>query len=133
MMARAGCTGIFDGVEARRPRMQKIINKNLDPQRAKDVIDDTERLGMRSTVSLITGFPEETWDDLRHTVRIYMHSARCPHSSPQLNILAPLAETPIHAKHKQDLVLYDLCSDMSHQGRSHNEPDHELIRDYPDI
>jgi radical SAM superfamily enzyme YgiQ (UPF0313 family) len=133
MMARGGCAGIFYGVEVGSPRMQKIINKNLDPHRAKDVIDDTERLGMRSTVSLITGFPEETWDDLRHTVRIYMHSARCPHSSPQLNILAPLAETPIHAKHKQAMVLDDLCSDMSHQGRSQNEADLELIRDYPDI
>ena len=133
MMARGGCGGIFYGVEVGSPRMQKIINKNLDPQRAKDVIDDTERLGMRSTVSLITGFPEETWDDLRHTVRIYMHAARCPHSSPQLNILAPLAETPIHSKHKQEMVLYDLCSDMSHQGRSQNEADLELIRDYPDI
>ena len=133
MMARGGCAGIFYGVEVGSPRMQKIINKNLDPQRAKEVIDDTERLGMRSTVSLITGFPEETWDDLRHTVRIYMHSARCPHSSPQLNILAPLAETPIHSKHRQEMVLYDLCSDMSHQGRSQNEADLELIRDYPDI
>ena len=133
MMARGGCTGIFYGVEVGSPRMQRIINKNLDPQRAKDIIDETERLGMRSTVSLITGFPEETWDDLRHTVRIYMHSARCPRSSPQLNILAPLAETPIHSKYKQKMVLSDLCSDMSHQGQRQNDADVELIRNYPDI
>jgi len=133
MMARGGCTGIFYGVEVGSPRMQRIINKNLDPQRARDVIDHTERLGMHSTVSLITGFPEETWEDLRQTVRIYMHSARCPHSSPQLNILAPLAETPIHSKHKKTIVLDELCSDMSHQGRSQNEADLKLIRDYPDI
>ena len=133
LMARAGCRGIFYGVEVGSARMQKIISKDLDPQRAKKVIDDTEELGIRSTVSLITGFPEETWEDLWQTVQIYMHSARWPDSSPQLNILAPLAETPIHSKHRQTLVLDELCSDMSHQGCRQNEADLSLIREYPDI
>lgn len=31
------------------------------------------------------------------------------------------------------LILDDLCSDMSHQGRSQNEADLQLIRQYPDI
>jgi radical SAM superfamily enzyme YgiQ (UPF0313 family) len=133
MMARAGCRGIFYGVEVGSARMQRIIEKDLDLQWAKKVIDDTEGLGIRSTVSLITGFPEETWDDLWQTVRIYMHSARCPNSSPQLNILAPLAETPIHSEHRQTLILDKLCSDMSHQGCKQNEADLWLIREYPDI
>jgi hypothetical protein len=133
MMARAGCRGIFYGVEVGSARMQKIISKDLDPQRAKKVIDETEELGIHSTVSLITGFPEETWEDVWQTVRMYMHSARWPNSSPQLNILAPLAETPIHSKHRQTLVLDELCSDMSHQGCRQNEADLSLIREYPDI
>jgi Radical SAM superfamily len=133
MMARGGCRGIFYGVEVGSARMQKIIDKDLDLERAKQVIDDTEELGIRSTVSLITGFPEETWEDLRQTVRIYMHSARWPGSSPQLNLLAPLAETPIHAKHRERLVLDELCSDMSHQGSRQNQADLRLIRQHPDI
>jgi len=133
MMARAGCRDIFYGVEVGSARMQKIISKDLDPQTAKKVIDDTEELGIRSTVSLITGFPEETREDLWQTVRIYMHSARWPNSSPQLNILAPLAETPIHSKHRHTLILDELCSDMSHQGCRQNEADLSLIREYPDI
>src|SRR5215469_16930642 len=133
IMARAGCRGIFYGVEVGSARMQRIIGKDLDLQWAKKVIDDTEGLGIRSTVSLITGFPEETWEDLWQTVRIYMHSARWPNSSPQLNILAPLAETPIHARHRQTLVLDELCSDMSHQGCRQNDADLHLIREHPDI
>lgn len=133
MMARAGCRSIFYGVEAGSARMQKIISKGLDPQRAKQVIDDTEGLGIRTTVSLITGFPEESWEDLWQTVQIYMHSARWPNSSPQLNILAPLAETPIHSRHRPTLVLDELCSDMSHQGCRQNQADLSLIREYPDI
>jgi radical SAM superfamily enzyme YgiQ (UPF0313 family) len=132
-MARAGCTGIFYGVEVGSARMQRIINKDLDLERAKKVIDETERLGIHTTVSMIVGFPEETWQDVRETVQIYMHAARCPKSSPQLNLLAPLSETPIHSKYRDSLILDELCSDMSHQGGSQDEADLKLIRNYPDI
>src|SRR5205809_1059956 len=38
LMARAGCRGIFFGVESGSERMQKIIDKHLDPRRAEEVI-----------------------------------------------------------------------------------------------
>jgi radical SAM superfamily enzyme YgiQ (UPF0313 family) len=133
LMARGGCVSIFYGVEAGSRRMQKIIDKHLDPQRAEEIIDITEKLGINSIVSLITGFPEETWNDVRETLRIFMHSARCPKSGPQLNILAPLAATPIYSAHKEQMVLEELCSDMSHQGLTQNEADLELIRNHQEI
>jgi biotin synthase-like enzyme len=133
LMSKAGCRGIFFGVEAGSERMQQIIDKRLDPERAKQVIDATERAGIRSTVSLITGFPEETQDDLRQTMHVFMHSARAPKSHPQLNLLAPLAGTPIYSLHKHELLLEELCSGMSHQGKCQNTADLQLIRDYPEI
>jgi radical SAM superfamily enzyme YgiQ (UPF0313 family) len=132
-MQQSGCHGIFFGVETGSERMQKIIDKGLNPCRAKEIINTAEALGIRTTVSLITGFPEETRDDLRQTVAMYLHSARCPQSTPQLNLLAPLAETPLYWKHRQELVLDELCSDISHQGRNQDEADLELIRRYPEI
>jgi radical SAM superfamily enzyme YgiQ (UPF0313 family) len=133
LMARSGCRSVFFGVEAGSLRMQKIIDKHLDPQRAEEIIDIAEKLGIGTTVSLITGFPEETWEDVGETLRIFMHSARCQHSGPQLNILAPLAATPIYSAHKSQLVLEELCSDMSHQGLSQNEADLVLIRKHLEI
>ena len=133
LMARAGCKGVFYGVEVGSEKMQKIIDKQLDIQRAHEIIDATERMGIHSTVSLISGFPEETWDDVRQTFAVYMHAARCPRAHPQLNLLAPLAETPLYSKHQKDIVLEELCSDMSHQARVQNDTDLELIRAYPEI
>ena len=133
LMARGGCRGIFFGVETGSERMQKIIDKYLDPKRSKEIIDATERLGIRSTVSLITGFPDETWKDVRETMHIFMHSARCPKSHPQLNLLAPLAETPIYSKNKGKLVLEELCSSMSQQARRRDDADLQLIRMYTEI
>jgi radical SAM superfamily enzyme YgiQ (UPF0313 family) len=133
LMAAAGCQGIFFGVETGSERMQSIIDKHLDIQRAHEVIDMAERAGMRSTVSLIMGFPEEHWDDLKASVRVFMHSARTPGSNPQLNLLAPLANTPIHLQYRDQMTLDELCSDMSHQGRRQHPADIELIRKYPHI
>jgi radical SAM superfamily enzyme YgiQ (UPF0313 family) len=133
LMRRSGCRGIFFGVEAGSERMQRIIDKHLDPRRAKEIIACAERLGIHTTVSLIMGFPEETRNDLRQTVGMFIHSARCPQSTPQLNLLGPLAETPVYWQHRHELVLDELCSDMSHQGRNQEDADLELIRRYPEI
>jgi radical SAM superfamily enzyme YgiQ (UPF0313 family) len=133
LMARAGCRGIFFGVESGSERMQKIIDKHLDPMRAEEIIDLTERHGIRSTVALITGFPEENRDDLRDTMRVFMHSTRCPSSHPQLNLLAPLAATSLYSSHKHELFLDEFCSSMSHQGHYQKEADLKLIRTYPEI
>jgi len=133
LMARAGCNGIFYGVEAGSPRMQTVIDKHLDMEQVRQVIAATEHFDMNSTVSLITGFPEETEDDLRQTLRIFMYSARHPRSAPQLNILAPLAGTPIQVKYRDQLTLGDLCSEMSHQGLTQDENDRVLIEKHPEV
>lgn len=133
LMARAGCRTMFFGVESGSQRMQAVIQKDLGVQRAREIISAAERFGINTTVSVITGFPEETWDDVRETVDMYMYALGHPGSSPQLNLLAPLAETPIHAQYRDQLTLEELCSDISHQGRTQNLLDRNLIRSYPEI
>ena len=133
LLARAGCRAMFFGVETGSQRLQRIIEKDLDVRRAREIISAAERLGIETTVSLITGFPEETWEDVRDNLDMYMHSLRHPRSSPQLNLLAALAETPIHTRYRDQLTLEELCSDVGHQGRNQNLLDRELIRRYPDI
>jgi hypothetical protein len=133
LMARAGCVGIFYGVESGSQRLQKVFDKDLDVEQARRVVTATEHLGMRSTVSLITGFPEETEDDVRLTLRMFIFSARHPQSTPHLNILAPLAETPIHLKYRDQMTLGDLCSDISQQGPVQDPEDWNLIERHAEI
>jgi radical SAM superfamily enzyme YgiQ (UPF0313 family) len=133
LMAAAGCREIFFGVETGSSRMQKIIDKHLDPKRAHEIIDIVERAGIGSTISLITGFPEEQWDDLNETVQFFMHSARTRKSRPQINLLAPLANTPVHLKYKGEMTLEPMCSDISLQARYQHPEDIELIKRFPDI
>lgn len=133
LMARAGCNGIFFGIETGSKRMQRIIDKDLDPAQNRAMVELSERLGIVTTVSVIIGFPEETEDDLQQSLDVYVHALRQPHAVPQAPILAPLSGTPIYSQYKDQLVLEDLGSPVAYPGRSHSISDRDLIRNHPHV
>ena len=132
-LADSGCRGVFFGIESGSTRMQRLIDKDLDPLKAEAMLQVCEQIGIRTTASLIVGFPEEEWTDVADTLHVYMQSTRCSKSHPQLNLLAPLAGTPLHTAHKEELILTSFNSGMSHQGLNRADQDLTLIREHPDI
>ena len=133
IMARAGCKGIFFGIETGSARLQKIVKKNIDLDEAMTRIADTDRHGITTAVSLITGFPDENMNDLRDTVHFFMDALRFDFAEPQLHILAPLAETPLESRYRSQLVFDDILSDMSHQGWRQDPIDRDMIQQHADI
>jgi radical SAM superfamily enzyme YgiQ (UPF0313 family) len=133
LMADAGCTGIFFGVESGSSRMQKVFGKGLDLSEATRLVEYTGSIGIPITVSMIDGFPEEEEKDLRDTVSFLLEATRYDHVKPQINLLAPLAKTPITERFRQQLVFDDVFSDMSCHGWHQNPADLDLITRYPDI
>jgi radical SAM superfamily enzyme YgiQ (UPF0313 family) len=133
LMSRAGCTGIFFGIETGSQRLQHVINKKLDLAEAVQRIACADRNGIKTTVALIAGFPEETRDDLRDTIHFFIDSLRFDHAEPQCSLLAPLAATPVYDQHKHHLVFDKIFSDMSHQSWCEDAVEIEMIKAYPDI
>lgn len=133
LLAGAGCRGIFFGIETGSARLQKIIDKGLDLEISAARVRSCDEHKINTAVSLITGFPEETMADLRDTVAFFMDSLRFDHADPQLQILAPLSDTPIHRQHKDKLVLDDSLSDMSYRGWIQDQADHDMIAGHPEI
>lgn len=133
LMARAGCNGIFFGIDTGSDRMQAIIHKRLNLHDANARIHYANRKGIVTTVSLITAYPNETKEDLRGTVRFLGESLRYQHSQIQLHLLAPLAETPITTQYKDQLVYDDIFSDISFQGWEQDPQDRALIVAHRDI
>lgn len=133
LMASAGCRGIFFGIETGSQRMQKIIDKGLDMADSAARVRSCSKAKIKTAVSLIVGFPEETKEDLRATVGFFTDSLRSEHADPQLVILAPLAGTPIHRQHKENLFLEDSDSDLSYRGWDQGPEEKKMIREYPDI
>jgi len=90
-MAAAGCVGLYLGVETGSRRMQKISAKRLDLDRVGPTLDACERLGIATTASFITGFPEEERADQNASLDLLGDCFSRPEVSclPQLHILTP--------------------------------------------
>jgi radical SAM superfamily enzyme YgiQ (UPF0313 family) len=133
LMSKAGCRGIFFGIETGSKRMQKIIDKGLELNDSAERVRSCDRFKINTAVSLMAGFPDETMDDLRDTAAFFVDSLRYDHADPQLSILAPLAGTPISTQHKDALVLNDDVADMSYRGWRQALEDHAMIAAHPEI
>jgi len=93
-MAESGCVSLYFGIETGSARMQKICEKRLDLDLVAPILGVAERLGIATTASFITGYPEEREQDQDDTLDML---GRCfgPTCLPQLHMLAPEPGTPI--------------------------------------
>lgn len=133
LMAESGCSGIFFGIESGSTTIQNIIKKRLDLKNAWKAIRVATDNRMKTGVSLIIGFPEETRDDLRNTVHFFVRATKFEHAEPQISLLAPLAETPIEKRYRGKLMFDHLYSNISHQGWREDPNSLYLIKEYPQI
>jgi len=133
LMSRAGCRGIFFGIETGSGRMQKVIDKGLELEDSRARVRSCDKFKVKTAVSLMAGFPDETMNDLRQTAAFFVDSLRYDYADPQLSILAPLADTPITRQHKESLTLNDDAADMSYRGWQQGSEDHALIAAHPEI
>jgi len=88
---------------------------------------------METAVSLIIGFPDETRDDLRQTVHLFVNALRLDNVEPQIALLAPLAGTPIYREYQDRLVCDHIFSDMSEQSWRQDPVEVAMIEAQPDI
>jgi hypothetical protein len=133
LMHRAGCRSVFFGVETGSPRLQRAIDKDLNLSDAAARIATCTAAGMETSVSLITGFPEETPEDLAQTAAFLLDAARFERVEPQLHILSPLAGTPLYERYRTSLLSDDVCSDISYQGQKQEDADQVLIAAHPPV
>ncbi len=133
LMGKAGCSGIFCGVESGSAAIQRRIRKRLDLQAARDRLRRVSRRRIPAAVAFITGFPEETREDLRDTVGSFVDALRFDYLEPQISLLSPLAGTLILERHRHELLRDGVVSDMAFQGESLDYADRELIGRYPAI
>src|SRR2546423_86514 len=116
-----------------RFRMQTLMQKRLNLGEAALRIRRANRRRIRHTVSLITGFPEETKDDLRQSVKFIGESLHHQFAQIQLHLLAPLAETPITTEYQDQLVFDDIFSDISFHGWEQDPEERAMIIDHPEL
>ena len=111
-MKRSGCTDIFVGIESGSPRIQKLINKNLDLDYAKEIIFKGISHGIRMTASFMAGFPSEIRSELEQTLKAVLEIAASG-AKVQMSLLSVLPGTPLYENHKENLKYDGYFSDFS--------------------
>lgn len=127
-MYAAGCRKLFFGVETGSGKLQQSMGKGLDLDQARRLIASVDAYGMRSTVSLITGFPDETEADLRDTADMFLYASQFGGTDVQMHLLNALAGTPLTTRHRHALQL-----NLDEDAWSGDPQDREWIRDYPNL
>ena len=132
-MRRAGCSGLFLGVESGSADVQRSIGKNLDLQRTREHLAAVGRRHVSSSVAFMAGFPGESERDLRSTVEIFLETLRFDSLEPQMSLLAPLPGTPLAIRHRRELILDQDLSDLVSRGEPLLRADRELITRHPEV
>ena len=131
-MRSAGCRAIYYGVETGSVRMQRISAKRMELALVPPILAATRRVGIRPTLSFITGFPEERIEDQEDTLDLM---ASClleqDELDVQLHLLTPEPGTTLHRQLSQSLAYDGHVSDFNFPTL---EPDDgEVMRQAPDV
>lgn len=126
-MKQAGMNYIELGVESGSPRMQKVINKNLNLERAKRIVQFLLDQDIYVTLFFMYGFPGETEADINETMEMMMSLmdqgvARTAMSFCQFSPNSHLTETYM------DQLVYDPEIRITYHGVYGYEDEEAVIR-----
>ncbi len=67
-LKRAGCYSMTYAIETASPRLQKLLRKNMDLERLRQVIDWSDKAGVVTKGFFMLGFPTETLAEIDMTI-----------------------------------------------------------------
>ena len=104
-MKQTGLAAIELGIETGSPRMQKLINKRLNLQKAEDMISFLLAQDLKVSLFFMYGFPEETEEDLNQTLELLFNSVDKGVNYASLNFCNFNPGTVITNQYMDQLVL----------------------------
>jgi anaerobic magnesium-protoporphyrin IX monomethyl ester cyclase len=75
LFRQAGTVTAHFAIETASPRLQKLINKNLNIEKALRAINASVKAGIYSTGYFMIGFPSETYQEACETVKVAVNSS----------------------------------------------------------
>lgn len=131
IMADSGMYSIYMGIETGSPRMQQLINKKLNLDRAVELAAYLKEKNIKCYASFIFGFPEETEEDLSQTMALMAKLMALKSVDVQAHLCAFLAGTELTERYKSQLVPAEVYSDQTCTIAIDECMD--LIQDHPDL
>lgn len=94
VMKKSGCIRVKVGVESGSDEVLKRIKKGLSVEQIRKAVEMIKEVGIPLTVYFMIGFPGETDDDVRKTIR-FADEIKADYYS--LSIVAPYFGTQVHS------------------------------------
>ena len=96
LIARAGCRCLALGVESGSARIRELLHKPIDEGELHEINRRLSRASIMPLYFFMGGFPTETRDDLRATVRLFMKLlTENPRAAKSLNTYVPYPGTEL--------------------------------------
>ncbi|MGC8962258.1 MAG: B12-binding domain-containing radical SAM protein, partial [Candidatus Bathyarchaeia archaeon] len=101
-MREAGCSIIFFGVESASQKTLNLIGKGVTVERAVKVINWAREAGIETLASFVIGFPWETIDDMKRTIRF---AKKLKPDFVEFSVATPYPGTPLYELAKEKGLL----------------------------
>jgi radical SAM superfamily enzyme YgiQ (UPF0313 family) len=131
-MKQAGCRDIYFGVETGTEEMQKLINKRLNLEHARQIISKNTEAGISATVGFIAGLPKESDVSLRGTLTEALYYLNLSDTTVHLFGFCPYRGSPNFENIKNQLVFDEHFVDFPLPAEIHGE-NCKLMKDSFDI
>lgn len=93
-MKKAGCAGVFIGVETGRQESLDKMNKRIRVEDSIRAIEMCKKVGLKTTTSFILGLPWETSENIHETIEFAVH--HCGSDEVIWSLLHPDVGSHIH-------------------------------------
>ena len=134
MLSKSGCRKIHFGIESGSLRIQKDIQKNINPLAVLKVLKECAKYGISTILSFIIGFPEEKRKDINATLELALRCRQFKGCNPCVRLLGLMPGTALFLKDKNRLTItdfwYNLAGNLPIVKLRDNE---KLIKKYPSI
>lgn len=103
-MSESGCDTVFYGVESGSDKILRKVKKGFSAKQAEDVLKKSKKYFRNVNTSFIWGFPFETMEDFKKTIKLAEKLLLKLNVGLRLSILHPLMGTEIYNKYKDSLM-----------------------------
>jgi radical SAM superfamily enzyme YgiQ (UPF0313 family) len=113
------CQTVCYSIETVSPRLQKLLNKKISPERVIQINKQLRKAGINTVHNFLFGVPTETDDETRANIELIKELKRVnPHMRANTYILSPIPETPIF-EHVKKMIGRNIEWDLNDLGDFH--------------
>lgn len=111
-MSRSGCEAVFYGIESGSDNVLKMIKQGFTVGEALEVVRKSTKYFKTVEPSLMWGFPFETLDDFKKTLKIRDYLEGELDCNVQLRWLEPYPATPLYKEYRDKLFIPEGLSSL---------------------